>query len=91
MHLESAKCELKRLIKFSYIPSSSSFLNKPPSNKPPFLISPPLECPKLNTPPGLNRAFTVALIKNTGLPNLSQLFRYLNFVKFFPKTPELEI
>ena len=51
----------KRLIKLSYITFSSNFLNKPP-----------LECPKLNKPPGLNRAFTVCKF-------LERRWRYYNF------------
>ena len=32
---------------------SLDFVNEPPlSNKPPSLLSPPLQCPKLNKPPG---------------------------------------
>ena len=47
LYLDSAKYGIKELKRYQIYPCLTDFVNKPPS-----LISPPLEGPKLNKPPG---------------------------------------
>ena len=69
LYVESAKHGVKELKSYSYISLSFDFVNKPLSLTSPLIISPLLECPKLNKPPGgsieLLWNFTTVMVFNT--------------------------